>query len=103
MTITLSDKNEWKAMVRVPIYDGAGEEITYTWKEHEVVGYKEKEHYTQNNVTTFVNTPYDIPEPPIGEKKPRRPGKTWSDVDIEDYKTALGLETVINHAGDCFD
>lgn len=51
--------------------------------------------------TKPVITSVPIPEVPDGYKKPKAPRGVFEM--IEDYLTALGIDVMINHAGDCFD
>ena len=77
-----------------------GTDIRYTWTEEEVVGYKLERKVTNGTVTTFTNAPVTIPQPPEEYKKPKVPTGWY---EIKDYQTALGIESTINHVGDCFD
>ena len=78
-----------------------GETVQYSWVEQEIVGYVRAGVLTSGNETIFTNRVTRIPETPGGEKKPTTPGGDFAYFD--DYNTALGLETIINHVGDCFD
>ena len=78
-----------------------GQPVTYTWTEQKVLNYGLTSVVTEGSTTTFTNTLWKRPEtPPTGGKKPKTTGET---VTFEEYKTPLGLETLINHVGDCFD
>ena len=80
-----------------------GEPVTYSWTEQEVPGYKKGNPAVNGNVTSFTNTLIEVPEVKKEEPQPDKPtGKTWTLL-IGDYETALGIEVVINHVGDCFD
>jgi hypothetical protein len=52
-------------------------------------------------VTTFTNHFVNVPKVPPTNGNPKTPGEGW--VVFEEYETALGGETLINHVGDCFD
>ena len=54
----------------------------------------------QGSVTTFTNAPLTIPKMPEGFK-PKVPSGNWER--FEEYETPLGVESLINHVGDCFD
>jgi len=78
-----------------------GEAVTYSWTEQETLGYVRESVTVDGNVTTFTNRITRIPPPPAGNKVPRAPR---GDIAIfEEYQTALGVEVMINHVGDCFD
>ena len=78
-----------------------GEAVTYSWSEQESVGYVNTDTLISGSATTFVNRAPEIPEIPENQPKPTVPGGNW--VIFEEYETALGGETLINHVGDCFD
>ncbi|QTE68150.1 Cna B-type domain-containing protein [Clostridiales bacterium] len=99
--VLLSEANGWQATITGLPKRMSGEEINYTWVEQEVVGYRQESKTVQGSVTTFTNTPTDVPNVPEGMKKPKLPGGEWAF--FEEYQTALGVETIINHVGDCFD
>lgn len=103
LTATLSDENDWFIIYEVPKYNEQGNEIQYEWKEVEVPGYHVESTYDIDIVTTIINRVYEIPQIPPGQKPPKLPGKPVAVVEIEDYKTALGIGVTINHVGDCFD
>ncbi len=78
-----------------------GQEVSYSWTEQETVGYVRDSVTTDGSVTTFRNRIVRIPPPPQGSKTPRKPS---TDIAIfEEYQTALGVDVMINHVGDCFD
>ena len=52
-------------------------------------------------MTTFTNELLRIPEVPENMKPKKMPSGTWKV--FEGYDTPLGVETSINHVGDCFD
>ena len=104
---TLSEANGWTVTVEdLPKYVN-GTEVAYTWSEQSVLGYTSSVA-TSGNVTTFTNT-YRLVTPPTtppgGNNPPRTPNETPEEPleVIEDYNTALGIEVMINHVGDCFD
>ena len=99
-TVILSEENHWMAAVTGLPKRENGEEITYTWTEQEVTGYKLTSVTVTGSMTTFTNTPIKPPEVPEEIKEPKVPEEFAY---FEEYKTALGVETIINHVGDCFD
>ena len=101
--VKLSDENEWFVMLEVPKYNEAGEEIVYEWKEVQVPGYHIESTYIIDVVTTIINRVYEVPYFPPGQPHPKIPGRPVATIEIEDYKTALGIGVTINHVGDCFD
>ena len=44
-----------------------------------------------------------MPIIPEGMAKPKVAGKPVALIEMDDYETALGVEIMINHVGDCFD
>ena len=99
--VILNERNGWTATVSGLPKKANGQDIVYTWTEQEIVGYKMTGKETRGNVTTFTNAAVGIPQPPEGYKKPRVPGGEYAI--FEEYKTALGVDVMINHVGDCFD
>ena len=99
--IKLSEKNNWFVTVEVPQYRQDGNEIKYEWREHEVIGYHLESKTQQDNITTFINRPFDRPIIPSDQPQPKLPGEPISI--IPDYNVPLGVEVMINHVGDCFD
>jgi len=93
MTVTLSAANQWTATITdLPVYSN-GEKISYTWTEHEVLGYRKKSIVLLGgNLTILTNTL---------RRTPGKPGEPY--LIIEEYGTPLGVEVIINHVGDCFD
>lgn len=77
-----------------------GELVQYSWAEQESVGYVAAGVLTSGDETIFTNRVTRVPETPDVPKKPTTPGEFAY---FEEYKTALGIETIINHVGDCFD
>ena len=101
MTVLLSAGNNWTATISDLPVRVNGQPVTYTWTEQKVLNYGLTSVVTEGSTTTFTNTLWKRPEtPPTGGKKPKTTGET---VTFEEYKTPLGLETLINHVGDCFD
>ncbi len=97
----LSEDNGWAITAdNLPVRIN-GEEVTYTWSEQETVGYVLESATTEGSVTTFRNRVVRIPEPPEESKKPKKPGSVIAV--FEEYQTALGVDVMINHVGDCFD
>ena len=52
-------------------------------------------------MTTFTNEVFRMPEIPENMKPKKMPSGEWQVFEV--YATALGVETLINHVGDCFD
>ena len=97
----LNEENGWTAtLTDLPVYN-AGKPVTYTWTEQQVIGYRQVSAVTEGQVTTFTNRLIEVPEVPPDHKVPRVPREPL--VPFEDYETALGVEVLINHVGDCFD
>ena len=101
VTVKLSDENGWSATVKdVPtIVDGKAPE--YSWTEQTILGYVFVSAEQDGNTMTFTNSLWTKPDTPSRGRKGKTPGKTT--VPLEDYETPLGVETQINHVGDCFD
>ena len=78
-----------------------GKVVEYSWTEQDVAGYYQSGKSVNGTVTVFTNTTNHVPKVPTGWKQPKMPKDEWED--IRDYDTALGMETIINHVGDCFD
>ena len=97
----LSEENGWTATASNLATKINGEDVTYYWTEQETLGYVLDETAVNGNATTFTNRIVRVPETPEGEKAPKKPGSNWED--LGEYDTALGLEVIINHVGDCFD
>ena len=101
MTVLLSAGNNWTATISDLPTRVNGQPATYTWTEQKVLNYGLTSVVTEGNTTTFTNTLWKRPEtPPTEGKKPKTTGET---VTFEEYKTPLGVESIINHVGDCFD
>ena len=100
-SVLLTEKNGWQATITgLPKFIN-GVEATYTWTEQEVTGYRLLGTHKNGNVTTFANQYIGIPTIPETMRQPRKPGGKFAI--FNEYDTALGLETIINHVGDCFD
>lgn len=102
--VTLSESNNWTATISNLPTVVNGRKVTYTWTEHEVIGYQQAGVQVSGNTTVFTNSIIDRDEtpPPKGKKPPtKKRGNNY--LVIEDYGTPLGVEVVINHVGDCFD
>ncbi|MCR5296212.1 MAG: Cna B-type domain-containing protein [Clostridiales bacterium] len=97
----LSADNGWSVTVNNLPTKINGEPVTYSWTEQETVGYVRENVAVDGAVTVFTNRIVRVPNPPPGNGNPRIPGETW--VVFEEYDTALGMDTIINHVGDCFD
>jgi hypothetical protein len=90
-------------VIEVPVYDEEEKEIEYTWREHEVLGYRLQSMTTSGDTTVLVNSLIDIPKVPENVAQPRVPTRTMHTVEFEEYTVALGVNVMINHVGDCFD
>lgn len=101
MMVELNEQNGWMASISDLPARINGKPAVYTWTEQSVMGYVMESSVTEGNVTTITNKPYQ-PETEIG-KTGRKTGEPDEFVPISDYNTALGLDTIINHVGDCFD
>lgn len=100
MSIELNEKNGWSGVITdLPKYVN-GKEAEYTWSESEVLGYQIKSTVVEGNLTVITNAPFENDGTPKGKKPASRGEKT---VQIDDYRTPLGVSEMINHVGDCFD
>ena len=98
MKVTLNEKNGWMASITgLPAWIN-GKPAVYTWTEQEIIGYEQESVTTTGNLTVFTNKVHRRKESDKGKTK--NPGDTTR---IEDYRTPLGVEIMINHVGDCFD
>ena len=101
MSAVLNAANGWTVTISgLPAY-AQGEAVTYTWTEQAVGGYTQVSAVTEGTETVFTNRIIPQPTVPTGNRQPTIPKDEWTDVD--EYETALGLETSVNHVGDCFD
>ncbi len=101
MSAVLNAANGWTVTISgLPAY-AQGEAVTYTWTEQAVGGYTQVSAVTEGTETIFTNRIIPQPTVPTGNRQPKIPKDEWTDVD--EYETALGLETSVNHVGDCFD
>ncbi len=97
----LSEENGWTVTAdNLPVRIN-GQPAEYSWKEQETLGYVAEGKSVSGSVTVFTNRISEIPQVPDEYRKPRTPGGSWAM--FEDYQTALGVELIINHVGDCFD
>ena len=100
MSVELTAKNGWTGVItELPKYVD-GKEAVYTWSEPEVFGYQIKSMETNGSLTVITNEPYQKKGTPKG-KTPKRSGPSTEELD--DYRTPLGVNVMINHVGDCFD
>ena len=101
LVVTLNAQNAWTYTVTgLPAYE-QGTAIAYTWTEQQVAGYTQTMQIVQENETVLTNRIIPVPNVPEGNRQPDIPDDEWEDFD--EYETALGGETTINHVGDCFD
>jgi len=101
MRVVLNEQNGWMASVSGLPTRVNGQPAVYTWTEESVMGYQMESIVTNGNVTTVTNKPAN-PETELGGPG-KKTGTPEQFVMIGDYGTALGLDTIINHVGDCFD
>ena len=101
MVVTLNRENGWQATVTGLPKRLNGEEARYTWTEQNTLGYQLQNVSINGNVTTFTNEVFRIPEIPEGMKPKDMPSGDWKV--FNGYDIPLGVETIINHVGDCFD
>ena len=101
VTVTLNAANNWTATVDNLPTKVNGEPAVYKWTEQTVIGYNLTAVNTDGNTTVFTNTVVNVPKTPTGNKTPTTPGDNFEK--FEEYETALGVEVIINHVGDCFD
>ena len=97
----LNADNGWSTVVSGLPTKINGEEVTYSWKEQEVVGYVRDGVSVSGSSTVFTNRIVRVPPVPEDQPQPDLPGGGW--VIFEGYDTALGGNVLINHVGDCFD
>ncbi|MBR6165270.1 MAG: hypothetical protein IKQ45_05020, partial [Clostridia bacterium] len=71
----------------------------------QVPGYRQVSVMTNGNSTVFTNEKIETPKIPEEQqevvRRPQTPGVTLQV--FEEYNTALGVNIIINHVGDCFD
>ena len=97
----LTEENGWTVTAdNLPTKIG-GEDVEYFWTEQKVVAYTADDPAINEDVTVFTNHVTQIPELPPEYKKGKVPGGEFAV--FGEYDTALGLEVIINHVGDCFD
>ena len=99
--VLLNEENNWTATVNDLPVRVNGTEVNYTWTEQTVVGYVLDSMTQEGTVTTFANRYVPMANGEEDKPQPKKGGDTWTV--FEEYETALGGETIINHVGDCFD
>lgn len=99
--VILNKANGWQATVTGLPKRLNGREALYTWTEQNILGYRLQNVSTTGTVTTFTNEVFRTPEIPENLKPKKMPSGEWQVFEV--YATALGVETLINHVGDCFD
>ena len=97
----LSEENGWTVTADNLPTKINGEDVNYFWTEQQVIAYVQDDPQVNGDVTVFTNHVTRVPELPPEYKKGKVPGGKFAI--FEEYDTALGLETIINHVGDCFD
>lgn len=98
--VELNDANGWTQTVdNLPVTVN-GQRASYTWTEQRVLNYFMEDVEQTGSAVVFTNK-YFVPEKTIGgpQKKTTEAQYTL----IGDYETALGMDVIINHVGDCFD
>ena len=96
-------KNEWQFSIVVPEVDELGKKINYNWIEPEIPEYHKGIIETNGLITIITNNIIKIPDVPEDYKQPDKPKKKTKLVEFDEYTTALGINVIINHVGDCFD
>ncbi len=94
----LTPGNGWTITVTGLPTQIQGKKVTYSWTEQQVPGYKTT---VSEDGSVITNHYVAMPKTPEGQKKPQTPQDVW--YTFEDYDTALGVNVIINHVGDCFD
>jgi len=97
----LTAANDWSLTVDNLPTKRNGQDVTYSWKEEETVGYVLAGADVSGNNVTFYNHAVNVPKIPEWMPQAKVPGDMW--FIFEEYDTALGGEILINHVGDCFD
>jgi hypothetical protein len=97
----LTAANDWSLTVDNLPTKLNGEDVTYSWKEEESVGYVLAGTEVSGNSVVFYNHATNVPKIPEWMPQAKVPGDMW--FIFEEYETALGGEILINHVGDCFD
>ncbi len=102
-SVLLNEANGWQATVEGLPAVVNGKPAEYTWTEQEVIGYENTAVDRSGNLTVFTNALTERGELlPEGKRVPvERRGDAF--LVIREYGTPLGVETEINHVGDCFD
>lgn len=98
--VELNDANGWiKTIENLPtVVDGR--RAVYTWTEQGVMNYFMEAVQQTGATVTFTNKYFEPVQTQGGPQK--RTGTPKYDF-IPDYETALGMDVIINHVGDCFD
>ena len=98
--VELNDGNGWTQTVSDLPVTVNGQRATYTWTEQRVLNYFMEDVEQTGSAVIFTNK-YFVPQQTIGgpQKKTTETQYTL----IGDYETALGMDVIINHVGDCFD
>ena len=99
--VILSAENNWSATIKDLPTRVNGQPVTYTWTEQQVLNYNMTEKSTAGSVTTFTNSYVYTKNTTTTKTNTPRHGNPTEE--LEDYKTPLGVNVMINHVGDCFD
>jgi len=102
-TFDITMKDNWQNAFEVPQFDDEMNEIVYTCGEISVFGYTESKIETTGYITIITNSIINIPTVPPEKKQPQMPKGKQTLIEINEYDTALGVNAIINHVGDCFD
>ena len=83
-TVALSEDNDWKATVELPMYDDNGNEITYDVEEADVDGFEASYTGDQEKGFIITNSPADSPlkasdSDVVGDDAPTSDGQGGSD------------------------
>ena len=97
----LSAENGWSVTVNDLPTVLSGQTVSYSWIEGEVLGYTQVASDAAGANAVFTNRPVTTAKVPETVAQPKTPGVTLTV--FEDYDTALGINVLINHVGDCFD
>lgn len=98
--VELNEGNGWTQTVSdLPVVVN-GRRAIYTWTEQRVLNYFMEDVEQTGSAVIFTNK-YFVPEQTIGG--PQKHTTETQYTLIGDYETALGMDVIINHVGDCFD
>ena len=99
--VLLNEANGWSATVDNLPTRINGQPAEYTWTEQTVLGYRLISTEQEGSTTVFTNEVITRPPEGTTTDRVRIPNGDWTT--FEEYETALGIDSTINHVGDCFD